>query len=50
MRVRFELRLCHLYRPQTKGKVESGVEYVRGNLWLRLRFTDDANLNRQGLQ
>ena len=38
------------YETGSKGKVESGVEYVRGNLWLRLRFTDDADLNRQGLQ
>jgi transposase/transposase-like protein len=24
-------RLCRAYRPQTKGKVESGIKYVRGN-------------------
>ena len=50
LRVGFELRLCQPYRPQTKGKVESGVKYVRGNLWPSLRFTDDADLNRQALQ
>ena len=27
----FTPRLCRPYRPQTKGKVESGVRYVRGN-------------------
>ena len=34
---------CQPYRAQTKGKVESGVKYVRGNLWPSLRFTDDSN-------
>ena len=29
LRVGFELRLCQPYRAQTKGKVESGVKYVR---------------------
>ena len=27
----FTPRLCRLYRAQTKGKVESGVKYVRRN-------------------
>lgn len=27
----FKPRLCAPYRPQTKGKVESGVKYIRGN-------------------
>lgn len=27
----FVPRLCRPYRPQTKGKIESGVGYVRGN-------------------
>ena len=50
LRLGFELRLCQPYRAQTKGKVESGVKYVRGNLWPSLRCTDDADLNRQALQ
>ena len=50
LRLGVELRLCQPYRAQTKGKVESGVKYVRGNLWPSLRFTDDADLNRQALQ
>ena len=33
LRVGFEMRLCRPYRAQTKGKVESGVKYVRRNLW-----------------
>jgi transposase len=39
---------CQPYRAQTKGKVESGIKYVRGNFWLGLKFTDLADLNRQG--
>ena len=50
LRVGFEIRLCQPYRAQTKGKVESGVKYVRGNMWPSMRFTDDADLNRQGLE
>ena len=33
MRVDFEVRLCRPYRAQTKGKAESGVKYVKGNMW-----------------
>ena len=50
LRVGFEIRLCRPYRAQTKGKVESGVKYVKGNMWPSMRFTDDADLNRQGLE
>ena len=50
LRVGFEIRLCQPYRAQTKGKVESGVKYVKGNMWPSMRFTDDADLNRQGLE
>ncbi len=37
------------YRPQTKGKVESGVRYVAGNFWVGLHFTDVDDLNAQAL-
>ena len=50
LRLGFDLKLCQPYRAQTKGKVESVVKYVRGNLWPSVRFTDDAGLNRQTLQ
>ena len=50
MRVGFDIRLCRPYRAQTKGKVESGVKYVRRNMWPSMRFTDDADLNRQALE
>ena len=49
-RVGFDLRLCRPYRAQTKGKVKSGVKYVRRNFWPSARFTDDADLNRQALE
>ena len=49
-RVGFDLRLCRPYRAQTKGKVESGVKYVRRNFWPSARFTDDSDLNRQALE
>ena len=50
MRVGFEIRLCQPYRAQTKGKVESGVKYVRRNMWPSIRFTNDADLNGQALE
>jgi transposase len=49
LRLGFGVKLCHPYRPQTKGRVESGVKYLRGNFWPEARFTDLADLNRQGL-
>ena len=50
LRVGFDIRLCQPYRAQTKGKVESGVKYVRRNMWPSMCFSDDADLNRQGLE
>ena len=50
LRVGFEIRLCRPYRAQTKGKVESGVKFIKGNMWPGMRFTGDAGLNRQGLE
>lgn len=47
-RAGFTVRLCRPYRARTKGRVESGVKYVRRNFWVRgPRFTDLADLNRQ---
>ena len=40
-------RLCQPYRAQTKGRVESGIKYLRGNFWSTTRFTDEADLNGQ---
>lgn len=41
----FTPKACQPYRAQTKGKVESGVKYVRRNFWLGLRFVDLFDLN-----
>ena len=48
-RMGFDMHLCKPYRAQTKGKVKSGVKYVRRNFWPSARFTDDDDLNRQAL-
>lgn len=45
----FRPRACKPYRAQTKGKVESGVSYVRGNFWVGLEYVDLADLNRQAM-
>lgn len=47
LRAGIDLQLCRPYRPQTKGRVESGIKYLRGNFWPGARFVDDADLNRQ---
>lgn len=43
----FEPRVCRPYRAQTKGKVESGVKYVKGNFLPGRRFRDLADFNAQ---
>ena len=43
----FTPKACQPYRAQTKGKVESGVKYVRRNFWLGLQFVDLCDLNSQ---
>ena len=40
-----EVRLCRFYRAQTKGKVESGVKYVKRNALAGRRFRDLEELN-----
>ncbi|BDG59307.1 IS21 family transposase [Caldinitratiruptor microaerophilus] len=50
LRVGFDIRLCHPYRPQTKGRVESGIKYVKRNFWPGVRFVDLADLNQQAAQ
>jgi transposase len=47
--VGFSPQLCRPYRPQTKGKVENGVKYVRNNFWLGLHFRDLEDINTQAL-
>lgn len=43
----FEPRLCQPYRAQTKGKVESGVKYFRGNFLPGRAFIDDVDFEEQ---
>jgi transposase len=43
----FEPRLCRAYRAQTKGKVESGVKYVKRNFIPGRGFADLADFNDQ---
>jgi len=44
----FILKRCRPYRARTKGKVESGVKYVKHNFWPRIReFTSLNDLNHQ---
>jgi transposase len=40
-----ELKLCRYYRAQTKGKVESGVKYVKRNALAGRTFRDLEHLN-----
>ncbi|MBZ0168379.1 MAG: IS21 family transposase [Kofleriaceae bacterium] len=43
----FEPRLCRAYRARTKGKVESGVKYVKGNFLPGREFVDDLHLGEE---
>lgn len=43
----FEPRLCQAYRAQTKGKVESGVKYVKHNFLPGREFVDDLHLGEE---
>lgn len=45
----FSPQACQPYHPQTKGKVESGVKYVRGTFWPGLHVRDLNDLNQQAL-
>ncbi|MGZ5445401.1 MAG: IS21 family transposase [Thermoanaerobaculia bacterium] len=40
-----EIKLCRYYRAQTKGKVESGVKYVKRNALAGRRFESPDELN-----
>jgi len=43
----FEPRLCRPYRPKTKGKVESGVKYLKRNFAPGRTFRDLDDFNAQ---
>jgi len=40
-------RVCHPYRPETKGKIEATIRYLRTSFWPGIRFASLADLNRQ---
>ncbi len=40
-------RVCKAYTPQTKGKVERTVGFVKQSLWTGITFSDVDDLNRQ---
>ena len=44
----FEARLCRPYRAQTKGKVESGVKYLKRNFLVGRSFVDLADVRSSG--
>ena len=43
----FEPRVCRAYRAKTKGKVESGVKYVKRNFMPGRRFVDIVDFQAQ---
>jgi transposase len=43
----FVPRVCQPYRPQTKGKVESTIGFLKKNFWPGLEFTSLEALNTQ---
>ncbi|MGB6132544.1 MAG: IS21 family transposase [Acidobacteriaceae bacterium] len=45
----FVPRVCHPYRPQTKGKIESTIRFIKSSFWPGLTFDSLAELNRQAL-
>jgi len=46
----FQPRACRPYRPQTKGRVERTIGYIRHHFWPGRTFTDLADVNRQRMQ
>lgn len=43
----FKIRVCRPYRPETKGKVERTIRYMRGNFMEGRKFINDADLGDQ---
>jgi len=43
----FVAKFCAPYRPQTKGKIESGVKYLKRNFLPGRRFRDVEHLNQE---
>src|SRR5947208_10192410 len=43
----FVPRVCRPYRPETKGKIESTVRFVKQNFWPGIDFDSLQDLNQQ---
>jgi hypothetical protein len=43
----FVPRVCRPYRPETKGKIESTVRFVKQNFWPGISFGSLPDLNQQ---
>jgi transposase len=43
----FVPRVCQPYRPQTKGKIESTIGFLKKNFWPGVQFTSLEDLNAQ---
>lgn len=43
----FSAKFCRPYRPQTKGKIESGIKYLKRHFLSGRRFRDLSHLNEQ---
>jgi hypothetical protein len=41
------IRLCYPYRPETKGKIENTIKYIKGNFWAGRTFSDLNDINNQ---
>jgi transposase len=39
----FVPRVCHPYRPETKGKIEASIRYLRVNFWPSIQFDSLAD-------
>lgn len=46
----FVPRLCQPRRPETKGKVERAIQFVKTSFWPGVQFTSLAELNAQAAQ
>ncbi|MGI0067590.1 MAG: IS21 family transposase [Thermoplasmata archaeon] len=46
----FRVRLCWPYRPETKGKIERTIGFIRSNFFVGRPFSDLTDLNRQARQ
>jgi transposase len=46
----FVPRVCRPYRPETKGKIESTIRFVKQNFWPGIQFSSLTDLNQQARQ